>query len=201
MDGEFGRLVDATEGPQPFRRLFHAGAGVCIAAMVLVLRPYPSLAALVLSILVAILLASDLVRLRVPAVNSFFFKTFRTLASPREAGGIASSTWYIMGILLAVLFFPRDIVVPSILVLATADPAASYVGRRWGRKRVGTGSVEGVTVFVATATVVLTFWVSPVRALFAATAGALVEIIPWRLDDNLTIPLTVAATLWLLGAT
>jgi dolichol kinase len=29
--------------------------------------------------------------------------------------------------------------------------------------------------------------------------AAMMELLPWKLDDNLAIPLTVAAVLWLTG--
>lgn len=204
METDLDQLVESTRGVQPFRRLFHMAVGLSFAGILWYLDPSRTERALAIGamgLLVALLLLVDVVRLSIPGLNVLFFRTLRSLASPREAKGIASSTWYVVGILIALVLYPIDIVVPAILVLALADPAANYFGRRWGRRRIGTGTIEGVMVFVLVAVGVLLFWASPAIAIAAAVAGALIEVAPWsgRLDDNLTIPLAVATVLWVLS--
>jgi dolichol kinase len=196
---ELERLVDSTRGPQIWRRLFHAGVGVSVAIGMSLLAPTRGELLVALGVAVVGGLAGDLLRLRYPDLNVLFFRTFRTLASPREAHGIASSTWYVLGLLLVAALFPLEVFVPAVLVLALADPAASYIGRRWGKRRLGTGSVEGVVVFVVVGAAVLLGWAPPANAILAALAAGLVEVAPWKLDDNLTIPLAVAAALTLLS--
>jgi dolichol kinase len=203
MASDLDELVESTRGLQPFRRLFHMSMGLSFAGILWALRPTRPerlLAIAALAGLVAILFLVDIVRLWIPGLNVLFFRTLRSLASPREAKGIASSTWYVVGILIALILYPIEIVVPAILVLALADPAANYFGRRWGRRRLGKGTIEGVAVFVLVAAAVLWFWAPPATALACAVVGALVEVAPWwgRVDDNLTIPLAVATALWVL---
>jgi dolichol kinase len=171
-----------------------------MAALLLhVLRPDRPVALLALGAIAAGLIALDLVRLRAPAVNAVFFRAFRLIASPREEGKPASSTWFVLGLLLAVLLFPLDAVIPGILVLALADPAASVAGRLKGRRPLGKGTVEGTLVFLAVALAVL-LPILPLRAALAgALAGAAAEIFLTRLDDNLSIPLAVAAAVTLAG--
>ncbi len=193
-------LVAATQGPQPWRRLFHVGMGGLLAGWLWMAAPPRALTASLLVALALALLAIDLIRLAVPSLNAAFFRVFRPLASPREENGVASSTWYVVGSALCAIFFPIAVVVPSILVLALADPAASYFGRRWGRRPFGTGSVEGTGVFALIAGVVLLGFVPPLTAFSTALAVALIEVIPSRLDDNLVIPLAVATVLWITGA-
>lgn len=113
----------------------HASFGILVAGM-LTFLPIPRGWALALLVVALAATAGlDLIRLRVPRVNAVFFRWFRYVASPREATGIASSTWYTLGMLLTVALFPRGAAVSGILVLALADPTASWVGRRWGRQR------------------------------------------------------------------
>ena len=125
-------LVEATRGPQLWRRFLHAAAGVVLAGLLLGIQPTRPVAATSLASLAATLLILDVVRLSVPRLNLFFFRWFKTLASPREARGVASSTWYAIGAALCAILFPIELVGPSLLVLALADPSASYLGRRWG---------------------------------------------------------------------
>jgi dolichol kinase len=189
-------LVARTEGLQPGRRLFHAAWGILFAVALTLWEPDRAVAAGVLGGISLLLLVGDLIRLRVPALNRFFFSAFRSFASPREADGVASSTWYMVGCALTVALFPREIAVAAILVLALADPVASYFGRRWGTRRWGTGSVEGSALFLLVALVVLLVLMPPVPAVSAALVVTWVERTRWRLDDNLSVPLATGAVLW-----
>ena len=191
-------LVGRTDGLQPWRRVFHAACGIALAAALVVLDPSWAAATGALGILAAGLLLFDLLRLRIPRLNRLFFRLLRPFASPREALGVASSTWFILGAFLAVALFPLQVVVPALLVLALADPAASYAGRRWGRHSFGTGTFEGSLVFLAVAAVVLAPFTGVAVAAGVAVVVTAAERIPWSLDDNLVIPLLTGALLWSL---
>jgi len=194
------RLVERTRGGQPWRRLFHAANGVLIAT-VLVGWPMPDRAAAgALLTVTAALLAFDFVRLSVPAANELFFRMFTVLVSPREAGGVASSTWYMMGVTSAVVLFPRHEAISGVLVLALADPAASYIGRRWGRRPFLGGTIAGSTAFLAVALAVLAVRHTWPVALAVAPFLTLLERRSWPLDDNLTVPVAGAASLAALAA-
>ncbi len=193
---EFQDLVRRTEGLQPWRRIFHATNGIVMAGVLLLADPPWATAVVLLTLLTLGAFALDVVRFTVPVVNRLFFRVLRPLASPREATGIASSTWYLVGCTLAVVAFPREIAVAAILVLALADPAASWIGRRWGRRRLGTGTFLGTSAFAAVAAAVLTPFLGLPAALLVGVATAGVEILPWPLDDNLVVPLVAGALAW-----
>ena len=196
---EFEQAVQRTEGVQPWRRLFHAVGGLGLIAFVQVTGPESVLAlAGIGGGLVAALLL-DWARLRFVGANTAFFRMFSRLASPREAAGIASSTWYLAGALAVLVIFPPPLFVPSILVLAFADPAASVVGRIWGRRRLGKGTWEGTGVFFLVSAGVLTPLAGVGAGLFAAAGAAAAEVLPTRLDDNVVVPLGTALALWLAG--
>ena len=195
---ELEALIATTDGLQPWRRVFHATCGLFIVGSLAWLELSRPMVGGVLLLLAGGALLLDLVRLASEGVNRWFFRLLRPFASPREGRGIASSTWFLLGTGLAVFFFPREVAVPAILVLSLADPAASYVGRRWGRRPFGTGTVEGSLVFATLATILLvatTGWVTGVLTALVVTG---IERIPWPLDDNLTVPLATGALLWTL---
>lgn len=192
-------LVRRTEGRQPWRRAFHAANGVAVA-VALTSWPFQHSDALILLwAIVAILLGSDFLRLRIRAANRIFFRLFRPLASPREAERVASSTWYMLGIALASTIASVPVAVSGILVMALSDPAASYFGQRWGRRPFLGGSVEGSTLFLLVALAVLTprhgWWL----ALAVAVPVTVLERRSWPLDDNLVVPVASAVLLGLLG--
>lgn len=191
---ELEALVRKTEGIQPWRRVFHGGGGVLMAVTGHMLGPDSPGLRLLLGAAVLLAFAGDAVRLRRRDANAVFFGWFRQLASPREAGRVASSTWYVTGALGVSLAAP-EFFVPSILVLALADPAASVVGRTWGRHRLGKGSWEGTTAFMLVASAVLIPFVGVPTGLLVALAASVAEVLPVPVDDNLTTPAAVALAL------
>lgn len=194
----FDDLVESTGGPQPGRRLFHAINGLVIAGILSLDAVDSRTMALGLGAVVVILVISDLIRLRSKQLNTMFYRVFRHFVSPRERDRLASSTWYIVGCLVVVLLYSKPVALAGILVLALADPAASYVGRRWGRRRIGTGTVLGTTVFFLVSLAVFVGFAHPAVALMAAVVSTAFEPLPWRIDDNLTVPVVASTCLFVL---
>lgn len=197
---ELAELVEKTEGVQYGRRIFHAAWG-CVLAGLIVWWPWPKGALVgLLGLAFVVLLLADVLRLRNPGLNAAFFRAFRWFASPREERQVASSTWYILGAILVVWPFEPAIAAAAILVLAFADPAASVVGRLWGGRALGKGTRLGFAVFATVAAAVLAFFQPWPVALGAGLIVALVECQPIGLDDNLTVPITTALAVSLLGS-
>ena len=107
----------------------------------------------------------------------------------------------LVGAFLTGLLFPAHIA-PALLVLGVADSFSTVVGMRFGKKRIGTSNKTwmGTATFFVCSCAVLAFFSSwwLVVALIATTA----EFINYHrfllLDDNLVIPLVVAASLLVL---
>ncbi len=189
-------LVSRTRGLQPWRKAFHAFNGLVIAGALAFLDLTRSQALLILGVIGVLLLVGDAVRLVSRDANELFFRSFTSLASPREAKGLASSTWYAFGVLLTVALFPQPEAVSAVLVLGLADPIASVVGQSMGRRPFLGGSVEGTTVFVLVALAVLIPRHAIPAAVLAAGIAALVERRSWPLDDNFSIPIMTGLTLF-----
>jgi len=118
---------------------------------------------------------------------------------------------YAIAVLLTILTFPKPVALIAIYTLGIADPLAAVVGIRWGtREVIPDRSIEGMTAyFVAALVVAATVLtcataVEPTRAfgaaLVIACAATAFELVPLRLDDNLTIPLFVGFTAWITCA-
>jgi dolichol kinase len=187
-DATLDTLVARTEGTQMWRRLFHAMNGTVTAVLIVGLDLSRTVAVGLFGALFMVLLGWDALRLTNPRANEWFFRMFNRLASPRESRKIASSTWYTLGIVVAVWLFPQPAAISGILVLAWADPAASYLGRRWGKRPFMGGTVEGTAVFIVVTLAVLTVRHSLAVAVPAALLIVLVERLSWPLDDNLAVP-------------
>ena len=155
----------------------------------------------------------DLLRLRIPAMNEFLVQRFSLIIRQREINQLAGTTYLIMGVLMLLLFFPRDIVKVSLLFLAIADPMASLIGVKYGRIRLPKGkSLEGsMTAFVLCGGIYLLtlqsisemgYGMIAVNFALAGLIGALAEYSPFGdLDDNLTIPIFSGVGILILQTT
>ena len=133
---------------------------------------------------------------------------------------------YPLSVLILILAFPErlDIVAAAWGVLAFGDGFATLIGRAWNAKAAKAAkttlpwnsdkTIAGTTAFVlfgSVAGVALACWtrssVTPrpplmfslVAPMVAAAVGALVETIPVRLDDNISVPFSSAGVMWLAG--
>ena len=98
--------------------------------------------------------------------------------------------------------FPPLYAAAGLVVLALADPAASVVGRLWGSRRLGKGSVQGTSVFLVVAWSVLALMTGqPLAVVPVALGVAAMEIVPGLVDDNLVVPIVTGTLLWLLLGT
>lgn len=189
-----GPITPAT-GFQPWRKLLHAFTGVVIAlALALLPIERPVAITIAFSALV-VLFVVDVIRLSSARANQWFYRSFSVLLSSREAGRLASSTWYALGVLIVIAFFSEDRAVSAVLVLGIADPVASYVGRKWGKIPFLGGTAVGSTAFFAVAVTVLGPRHGFASGAVAALATTLAERRSWPVDDNLAIPVVCAGVL------
>ena len=194
---QLAELVEGTTGIQTGRRIVHATTGTVIFLVITQMELTTSLAVTSLAVIFFVLLSSDLLRLRLPQLNILFFRIFQLLVSPRESQKIASSTWYILGALIAILLFPLPAALSGILVLAYADPTASYFGRRWGKHPFLGGTVEGTLAFLTVAALILSIRHPLYISIPSAFLIAIVERVAWPVDDNLILAPACAGILTL----
>lgn len=187
-----------------WRSLLHVATGVAVLIMVQhVMSPTITLAVGV-GLVVSVWTMETTRRFSV-SWNDKLLSVLGRFAHSHEWHGVNSATWYTTALLTMVLLFPGWAAMVGVMVLALADPAAATVGRRYGRVKLVHGrSLEGTLTFalVALPTALAVIGVYGPRlavgqaawvALAAAVVGAVVELFTGRLDDNFTIPVTVAA--------
>ncbi len=103
---------------------------------------------------------------------------------------------FLFGSLISVILFPIHIATACIAVLALGDSISTLIGKIWGKHKLPINkksSWEGSITFFIVAFLVLWLF-NPVKALQVALVTTVVEMLP-RLDDNLTIPITVGVLL------
>ncbi|HXJ33248.1 MAG TPA: hypothetical protein VMS22_04340 [Candidatus Eisenbacteria bacterium] len=139
---------------------------------------------------------------KIPQVNAAFFRAEEQL---KESAMIP----YAIAVLLTILTFPKVIALIAIYTLAISDPLSAVVGITWGRRHlVADKTIEGSLAFLGATFVVAvvalsTMTEAPATSIAAAAlaiglAGAVLEMLPLRIDDNLTIPLLVGFASWIV---
>lgn len=114
------------------------------------------------------------------------------------------ATCVLVGAALLTLLFPLRVAVPVLTMTMLADAAAALVGRRLGRHSWGSlsATVEGSTAFVVTGLAVMAAFPSLalLPAVFGVIVAAVVEAVPFPVNDNIRVPL-IAALVVMIGET
>jgi dolichol kinase len=192
------------------RRLFHVANGTTVATAYAlfftheqVIHVFGTIACVVYVLDRVRIAYPDTVERHVPWVN-------RLLVRAEERVREAAMTPYAIAVLLTILTVPKPAALIAIYTLAMADPAAAFVGIRLGRRRIAEHrTLEGSAAFCATTLVVAAVVLSrgtsgsgPAvagAAVVIALVAALGEMVPLRIDDNLTIPLFVGFVAWIVA--
>lgn len=86
-----------------------------------------------LSILFILVFLNDYIRLNNPEINKRVVRATWWMIRENEINGYNGVLWYLAGLILVFVFFPKDICMMLVLLLSWADTAASTVGRAWGK--------------------------------------------------------------------
>jgi len=138
-------------------------------------------------------------------LNDFWVdKVFRAIVRPSERYRINSATIFLTALLIIVWIFPKTAAITATLVLGFSDPAATIVGKRWGRRRIWADKtlIGSLAFFVVGFIVVGTFliltepgyglWRISGIAAGMAGAGTITELFSGRIDDNFSVPIVCA---------
>ena len=201
-------ILSTRHNLQLMRRLFHLLNGGSIATLYLISFSHSQMVHLLGTIACALYVVEQ-VRVAYPEIAAKLLPFTRFIMRAEEQLKESAMVPYAMAVLLTIVAFPKHIALVGIYSLAIADPLSAIVGIKWGRHKISpTRSLEGglaffISVFLVTL-IILTgyngkfdFTVLFV-SFFMGLAGALFDLIPLKLDDNMTIPLFVSAMLWLV---
>ncbi len=150
----------------------------------------------VLSVLAFFFVLIDILRVRVPhfkaKINQFMGGIYRIYESKTFSG----ASYILFGALLSVIIFSRPVAQLVITFTVLGDISAALVGKRVGRhKIIGSSTIEGsLAFFIASfiGSIFITpfpFWLK----LIGAIAATIIEMLPLKIDDNLTVPILTGA--------
>ncbi|MEA3222925.1 MAG: hypothetical protein U9P49_07155 [Thermodesulfobacteriota bacterium] len=132
-------------------------------------------------------------------------KVFSPVGKKEEVMRISGTTYFILGSLLATIFFKRVIVIPILFFLVLGDAFATIVGLNWGKTRIFGKSLEGSLGCLAACLVTGFFLLSNASLLQEgltlklmleiAFFVTILELLPIPCDDNFYVPI---GTGWLV---
>jgi dolichol kinase len=196
--------IDSNYGAELIRKAIHLSS-LAIPLFYFLTPRWVALSALIPLTLAFIII--DIARHYFPPFETWFNTTFGRLLRRRESNKarkrLNGATYVLISATLCVLIFPKLIAMTSFIILIIADMASALIGRRFGKHRFLGKSLEGSSAFFLSALLVIAF-TPKIDYLFgeyiigaiAAASGAIVEALPWEVDDNLTVPLSVGAVMW-----
>ena len=190
------------------RRLFHCVSGLSIALAYALLFSHSQIVHF-LGIVACAAYIFDKARIAYPEIAVEFEWLSNFFLRAEERLKESSMIPYCMGILLTILSFPKPIALISICTLAIADPLSAIIGIQFGKHKWVEGkSIEGSAAFF-TASFLISFIIlrqastNPsliiiLLSIFFALSLSLFEMIKFKIDDNLTIPIASGLLAWLL---
>ena len=160
---------------------------------------------IMLGSLLAIVTAIDIARLAIKPVNAFVYSHLASFIRESERNTLTGSPWYILGTLCAAALFDLPVAIVAVAFLACGDVSATTAGEIWGRTKLWDGkkSLEGSIAFilagVVAGAVVSRFYPLSLAVIIpGAVSAAIIEILPLKVNDNLTIPLLSGAVMQLI---
>ncbi len=146
-------------------------------------------------------LGHRLVRKAMARVNSFIDFMERK-AEKKLLIRYAGAVYFFLASAAVMFIFPTGVASVSIAVLSLGDGFSAIVGGLWGKHKFSfhkNRSWEGSLAFFIASLAGCMYLTNPVTAILASLVGALVEILPVGIDDNLSVPIAVALFLKFYG--
>lgn len=162
----------------------------------------------VLAPMALVAVTADVMRAYSTAFNRLirwiFGSLMRAEELPPPGAGIRfnGATCVLVSAALMALLFPIRVAAPVLAMAMLGDAAAALVGRRLGYHSWGSlsATVEGTAAFMVTGLIIMAC--APAVAFGPAAAGvsvgAVVEVLPLPVNDNIRVP--IAAALVVLGS-
>lgn len=167
-------------------------------------------AILILGVLSAAALLIDLSRYFLPSAAKIFYKLFGFLLREHEVNNhkrnLNGATYVLLSALICVIILPKILFITAFSILIISDTIAALVGRKYGKTKFISKSLEGTLAFFISASIVVFFTPKLIGTaseymigIAAAFVGAIVENISFGFaDDNLTIPIAIGLTMWFM---
>lgn len=141
-------------------------------------------------------------------VDKIFGFIMRKHEKDSKKKNLNGATYVLLSAVIVILIFPKVFVVTAFAVLIIGDSTAALIGRKYGKTKFLFKSLQGTLAFFFFSCIVILLspkiegsFAEYLIGFAAVAVGAIAENISgeWT-DDNLTIPITICITMWILYA-
>ncbi len=184
------------------RKIVHMLIG--IAALLLLINNIVTPLTIFIILIIGTFCSLLSLKFRIP-ILSFFLDNFERPEEKSKLPGIGI-IFAVVGSLLALQLFERNIALASITILTFADPISHLIGKLFGKTKSFLDkrkNIEGHLAGAIISSLFAMFFVHPVLAFAGALIAMLfeaiiIEIQKVELDDNLIIPLVAGTVMFLI---
>ncbi|MEH0862112.1 MULTISPECIES: diacylglycerol/polyprenol kinase family protein [Halobacteriovorax] len=195
--------------PHILRKLVHIISGLGIVLIYLLTNIDSLLFSYIVLGASALFTLIEILRLKFDGLNQVFVNACRSVLRDSEVNGFTGTPLFLLGIGLSFLAFDEQIALLATIILSLADPASSFVGIRYGKRKVlEDRTFEGsYACFIMTFLVVATYGMLyfplslkiVIFAFFTGVATAIIELLSTKIDDNFTLSFFTASAMALLN--
>ncbi|MCX6811727.1 MAG: glycerol-3-phosphate acyltransferase [Candidatus Berkelbacteria bacterium] len=160
----------------------------------------------ILGIITILASIPDIIRLLLPRVNKFFFVNWKhKVYKKKEKRSFSSITLFLFSFFMILLLFPWPIAVIALLFLVFGDMASKIFGIQFGHTHIFPkthkdleGALAYVSVCLAIGYIAHNYLpISMATVAIGAVVASIVETLPLGVDDNLTVALSSAASMFI----
>ncbi|MBO8130448.1 MAG: hypothetical protein H0Z29_02900 [Candidatus Marinimicrobia bacterium] len=159
-------------------------------------------ALVILGILTVIFLFAEVLRMLIPNLYDLYLKIFGWMLRSHEAKyNLTGATYVFIGSFLTIFFFPKDVATTVLLFLTIGDSTACILGMKYGRIKIFNKTLEGSLAFTISS-LIATIWITSIPfhiKIVGVLVAALVELLPKKFDDNISIPIISGLIITILG--
>ena len=121
--------------------------------------------------------------------NYFFISMLRKNESE---GGLTGATWLFLGFAITAFIFEREIAIAALLFLTIGDSIAALVGISYPKIKLGHKTLSGTLAGTFACILVVSLssqTLMPLIIIIGAISAMSIELLPLRINDNITIPI------------
>ena len=143
----------------------------------------------------------DFIRLFSKKINIYIFKNIKDFYKTKEYKTFSSITIFLVASFLTILLFEKSIAILAVSYLIFGDFFSKFFGLLFGRTKIFKKSLQGslahFNACLLTGFIFLHFVKLPVHAyLTGAFVASLMEVLPLGVNDNFSVPLLSASTMY-----
>ena len=181
------------------RKLYRVIMGSIFPVVYLITgRPFFPL--MLASFFLTLLFAMEYERWRYPAVWEYITGKGKGIFR-EKTGKLTGDTYFMLAVFIILLFFPKDISIATLFFLVFGDAGSGIIGTRYGKREIFKGKtlegfLGGLLFNLIIGLIVYPFLnISLLLLIAGALVASIVEILPLKVNDNLSVGIITATVM------